>query len=168
MEYKGTFLFSFSVRSSGLAAISSASVMPYRRLMLNMVSFAFHFMHVPAIGFQWGGSGDRLGSLCSFHLVHNYLLAVRHFGGNYDNLSDTEILRAQPGICLADALCGYSIALCQLVQGFTRLDGMEHLLFRSAVLCGIFNVSPVLIFWSLPGFILTMSPVVTLYMLAME
>ena len=91
-------------------------------------------MHVPAIGFQWGGSGDRLGSLCSFHLVHNYLLAVRHFGGNYDNLSDTEILRAQPGICLADALCGYSIALCQLVQGFTRLDGMEHLLFRSDVL----------------------------------
>ena len=45
-----------------------------------------------------------------------------------------EILRAQSGICLADALCGYSIALCQLVQGFTRLDGMEHLLFRSDVL----------------------------------
>ena len=61
-------------------------------------------------------------------------VSYTHLGGNYDNLSDTEILRAQSGICLADALCGYAIALCQLVQGFTRLDGMEHLLFRSDVL----------------------------------
>ena len=48
-------------------------------------------------GLIGGGGGAALG---------DYLLAVRHLGGNYDNLSDTEILRAQSGICLADALCG--------------------------------------------------------------
>ena len=96
-------------------------------------------MHIPAIGFQWGGSGGRSDSLCGFHFVHDDLLAVRSFGGDHNDLAYTEILRAQSGICLADALCGYSVALRQFVQGLTCLDGMEYLLCRPAVLLWYFQ-----------------------------
>ena len=136
--------------------------------MLNMVSFAFHFMHVPAIGFQWGGSGDRLGSsaaFTSFIIISSLSVTLAGITITCPIRKFSAPARDLPGRCVVRLL--HSVVSACTRFHLTGWYGTSAVPFRCSFVESS-NVSPVLIFWSLPVFILTMSPVVTLYMLAME
>ena len=124
MQRKVPFFILFSPFNSGLAAISSASLMPYSRLMLNTVSFRFTL----CMSRQRDSMGPGILLLATTVLLLSVsvgaMVSASVVEGMTDDLSDTEILGAQSRVGVTDGFGRYIVFHGQSVKGLTGFDGM--------------------------------------------